>query len=286
MTQMVAVNGVELCVETFGDPADPPVLLIHGGSASMDFWETPFCERLAAASRFVIRYDHRDTGQSVSYEPGKPGYDGMDLATDPLGILDALEIDRAHLVGLSMGGGIAQQLIVDHPERFASVTFIATSPAGPGGPSNPDLPPPSDKLKASFSADAPETDWSDPAAALEAMIEADKLYAGTLPYDEPARRALYSTMMARTKNLASAMTNHWIADSGDGAPIRPRLGGIAAPALVLHGTEDPLFPPAHAEATAREVPNARLVLLEAAGHELPEPTWDIALAEIVAITNG
>ncbi|GAA1565163.1 hypothetical protein GCM10009789_18390 [Kribbella sancticallisti] len=280
--QMVQANGVELCVETFGSQADPAVLLIHGAAASMDFWETPFCERLAAAGRFVIRYDHRDTGQSVSYEPGKPQYDGMDLAADAIGVLDALGIARAHVVGISMGGGIAQRLVLDHPDRVASVTFATTSPGGPGGPSNPDLPPASEKIRAAFSEDAPETDWSDPEAALDALIDAERLFAGTLPYDEPARRRFNRAMMARTKNLASAMTNHWILEGGE--PVRQRLGEIAVPALVLHGTEDPLFPPGHAEAMAREVPGARLVLLEGAGHELPEPTWDVVLREIEAIT--
>ncbi|HET6299282.1 MAG TPA: alpha/beta hydrolase [Kribbella sp.] len=285
MEQMVKVNGVELCVETFGDPAAPPILLIHGASASMDYWETPFCERLAAGPRSVIRYDHRDTGRSVHYEAGKPEYSGDELVSDPLGILDALGIERAHLVGLSMGGGIAQSLVLDHPDRVASVTLAATSPGGPGGPSNPDLPPASDRLKAAFSTDAPPTDWSDPVAALDALVADERLFAGTLPYDAEARRAFILAVMNRTNDLAAAMTNHWILDSS-GAPTRPRLGQIAVPALVLHGTEDPLFPPGHAEAMAREVPGARLVLLEGAGHELPEPTWDVVIPEILAITSA
>ena len=282
---MVKANGVELCVETFGDQTDPAILLIHGASAAMDFWETPFCERLAAGSRFVIRYDHRDTGRSVSYAAGKPEYTGPDLTADAVGILDALGIVRAHVVGLSMGGGIAQRLVILHPERVASVTLISTSPGGPGGPSNPDLPPISDKLQAAFSEDAPLTDWSDPEAALDALIDGERMYGGTLPYDEAARREFYLKMMARTNNLAAAMTNHWILE-GDGEPTRPRLGEIAVPALVLHGTQDPLFPPGHAEAMAREVPGARLVLLEGAGHELPEPVWDVTIPEILAISRS
>ena len=274
------VNGVELCIETFGAAGDPAILLIHGASASMDYWETPFCEQLAATARFVIRYDHRDTGQSVSSEPGEPQYTGRELITDPIGILDALGIAKAHVVGISMGGGIAQEVVLDFPDRVASVTFISTSPTGPGS----ELPPATDKLKAAFAAEAPPTDWSDPEAALDALIEAERLYAGTLPYDEPARRAFNRAMMARTKNLASAMTNHWIVDD-DSEPTRPRLGSIAVPALVLHGTADPMFPPGHAEAMAREVPGARLVLLEGAGHELPEQVWDTAIAEIKAVTS-
>ena len=282
MEQLVRANGVELCVETFGAQTDPAILLIHGASASMDFWETPFCERLAAESRFVIRYDHRDTGRSVSYEAGKPQYSSDDLVADPVGILDALGIDRAHIVGLSMGGGMAQILVLDYPDRVASVTFIATSPIATATPV--DLPPMADRLKEAFAADKPATDWSDPEAALDAFIADEQLYAGTFPYDEAARRELVARMIARTNNLAAAMTNHGILISSERDDWD--LSDIAVPALVLHGTEDPLFPPAHGEALAREVPGARLVLLEGAGHELPHQVWDQAIAEIVAISES
>jgi pimeloyl-ACP methyl ester carboxylesterase len=281
MEQLLQANGVELCVETFGARTDPAILLIHGASASMDFWETPFCERLAAESRFVIRYDHRDTGRSVSYEAGKPQYSSDDLVADPVGILDALGIDRAHIVGLSMGGGMAQTLVLDFPDRVASVTFISTSPIATANPV--DLPPMADRLKEAFATDKPATDWSDPEAALDAFIEDERLYSGTFPYDEAARRELVARMIARTNNLAAAMTNHWILEGG-GVGDRS-LGDIAVPALVLHGTEDPMFRPAHGEALAREVPGARLVLLEGAGHELPAQVWDQAITEIVAITR-
>ncbi|WBQ05617.1 alpha/beta fold hydrolase [Kribbella sp. CA-293567] len=275
MTALLPVNGVELCVDTFGSASDPAILLIHGASASMDHWEPAFCRRLADGGRYVVRYDHRDTGESTSYEPGNPQYTGAELVADPLGILDALEISRAHLVGISMGGGIVQELVVEHPDRVASVTFVATSPMGP------DLPPPTDEIKASFSGEAPPTDWSDPEAALDALIRDDRLYAGTLPYDEPARRALYAAALSRATNPA-AMTNHWMLEGGES--VRPRLGEIAVPALVLHGTADPLFPPPHGEALANEVPGARLVLLEGAGHELPPLTWAVAVPEILAIS--
>src|SRR5436309_2177193 len=126
--KFVQVNGVDLCVETFGDPADPAILLIMGGGASMDWWEDEFCERLAAGLRFVIRYDHRDTGQSVGYEPGSPGYTSWDLVTDAVGLLDAFGLASAHIVGLSMGGGIAQTLALDYSSRVASLTLMSTSP--------------------------------------------------------------------------------------------------------------------------------------------------------------
>ena len=128
-------------------PLDPAVLLIIGTAGSMDRWEEPFCERLAAAGRFVIRYDHRDTGGSTTYPPGEPGYTSDALFADPLGILDHLGVERAHLVGLSMGGAIAQWIAIDDPERVLSLTLMSTSPVGTGGAA---LPPVSDELRAAF----------------------------------------------------------------------------------------------------------------------------------------
>src|SRR3954451_12875306 len=102
--RMVEANGVELCTESFGDPADPPILLIMGIGASMLWWEEDFCRLLADGGRFVIRYDHRDTGRSATYECGRPGYSGADLAADAVRVLDAYEIPVAYLVGVSAGG--------------------------------------------------------------------------------------------------------------------------------------------------------------------------------------
>lgn len=105
--RIMDVNGVDLCVDTTGDPADPAILLISGMGGSMDWWEEEFCQRLAAGGRFVIRYDHRDTGRSVSYPAGAPGYTGADLAADVVGVLEALGRRSAHLTGISMGGALA-----------------------------------------------------------------------------------------------------------------------------------------------------------------------------------
>ena len=97
--RIIEVNGVDLCVDTAGDAADPAILLISGMGGSMDWWEEEFCQRLAGGGRFVIRYDHRDTGRSVSYPAGAPGYTGADLAADVVGVLDALGRRSAHLAG-------------------------------------------------------------------------------------------------------------------------------------------------------------------------------------------
>src|SRR5919204_4580171 len=121
---MIETSGVELCTEPFGDPGDTPILLIMGVGASMLWWEEGFCRMLAERGRFVIRYDHRDTGRSVIYEPGKPGYTGGDLVADAAGVLDAYEIPAGHLVGVSAGGAFGQLLALDFPERVLSLVLI------------------------------------------------------------------------------------------------------------------------------------------------------------------
>src|SRR5207249_9588593 len=100
---MIEVSGVELCTDAFGDPADPPILLVMGIGASMLWWEEGFCRMLADGGRFVIRYDHRDSGRSVTYEPGHPEYTGAGLVADAVGVLDAYELQSAHVVGVSAG---------------------------------------------------------------------------------------------------------------------------------------------------------------------------------------
>jgi pimeloyl-ACP methyl ester carboxylesterase len=271
---MVLANGVELCVQTFGDPESPAILLIGGAATSMDWWEEEFCERLASGPRFVIRYDLRDTGQSVSYERGAPQYGGPDLVTDAVGLLDALRLARAHVVGMSMGGGIAQRLALDHADRVASLTLIATSPGGA------DLPPMSDELRAWFEEPPPEPDWSDRQAVVDYIVEDLRQHAGTLPFDEEEMRAFAGRIVDRTVNIASSMKNHYLLEGDE--PVGPRLGELTAPTLVLHGTEDPLFPYGHAEALAAEIPGARLLPLEGMGHELPpRPIWDQVVAAIL-----
>src|SRR4051812_23759529 len=110
MQQQLEANGVNLCAETFGDNSHPALLLVSGATASMDGWRTEFCRRLAEGGRHVIRYDHRDTGQSAHSKPGAPDYTGPDLVADLAGVLDALGIESAHIAGISMGGGLGQAL--------------------------------------------------------------------------------------------------------------------------------------------------------------------------------
>jgi pimeloyl-ACP methyl ester carboxylesterase len=277
--QMVDVNGVQLCAQTFGRADDPAVLLVMGLSASMLHWEDEFCERLAAGSRFVIRYDHRDTGRSVAYPPGAPGYTGDDLDADAAGLIDALGVSPAHIVGFSAGGGIAQVLALDYPDRVASLTLISTSP-GTGA----DLPGMSDELRTHFGDPPSDPDWSDRQAVIDYLVEDERVYAArSRRFEEAERRQLAERSFDRTTDMAASMKNHWLL-TDDGEGWRERLGEIRVPTLILHGTEDPFFAIGHALALEREIPGARLVRVERMGHELPRAAWDVLVPEILQHT--
>jgi pimeloyl-ACP methyl ester carboxylesterase len=182
-------------------------------------------------------------------------------------------------VGQSSGGAMAQVMALDHPQRVASLTLIATSPAGP----EPDLPPMTDEARAAFGAIA-EPDWSDREAVIDYLTEQWRAGAGrSRPFDEQGTRALSARVVDRTRNIESSLRNHYAAEGGE--RWRERLAGLATPTLVVHGTEDPLFPLGHGEALAREIPGAELLALEGAGHELPRRDWDIVVPAILAHTS-
>ncbi|WP_216587372.1 alpha/beta fold hydrolase [Streptomyces brasiliscabiei] len=261
--QLVEINDVELCVETFGNPANPAVLLIDGATASMLWWETDLCERIAHGGRFVIRYDNRDTGRSTSYPPGRPGYAYTDLARDALGVLDALHVERAHVVCRSMSGGIGLILGVDHPDRVESLTFVSTSTGADG------LPPPSDQLADGIPA---EPDPADSDAVVDYVVASAQACSGGSPYfDETATRALVERDVARTRHIASTLVNHY-AMTFEGSSRD--FGSLKAPTLVVHGDHDPVLPLPHGHALRDAVPGAELLILEGAGHDLPRPLWD------------
>jgi pimeloyl-ACP methyl ester carboxylesterase len=277
---MVRANEVDLCVETFGDPEAPTVLLISGATASMDWWDADFCWRLASGGRFVVRYDHRDTGRSANYPPGAPGYTGPGLVGDAAGLIDALGRGHAHVVGLSMGGGIAQYLAIKHPDRVESLTLMSTSP----GPAD-DLPPMDDRLKAAFADPAPEPDWTDRNAVVEYLVDGQRPFAGSDSFDEAYVREVVRRVVDRTVSLESSAKNHWLVEGGE--DLRPRLGEVTAPTLVIHGTEDPFFPPGHAVALAREITGAELLLLDGLGHQAPpRSTWDLVVPAILRHTGA
>jgi pimeloyl-ACP methyl ester carboxylesterase len=274
-------DDVEICSQTFGDPGDPPVLLIMGATASMLWWPEAFCERLANARRFVIRYDNRDTGRSTGYEPGTARYAMDDLAGDAVAVLDEHGIERAHVVGMSMGGAIAQIVALAYPERVASVTAISTTAVGA---EDPDLPGPSAEY-IEFAAAFDDLDWSDTRALADLLVRDSRELAGTRhPFDEAAARELVTRDLERATD-PRRLQNHG-AIGGEEERWAGRVGEIAAPLLVIHGTADPIFPHAHGVALAEAVPGARLVTIERGGHELHEGDWDQILGAIVAHTEA
>jgi pimeloyl-ACP methyl ester carboxylesterase len=278
MERMIETNGVELCTEPFGDPAHPPILLIMGMGASMIWWEDDFCRMLADGDRFVIRYDHRDTGRSTAYEPGRPGYGSGDLVSDAAGVLDAYEIPAAHVVGLSMGGGIAQLLALDFADRVASLVLISTSPAVPG---DRGLPPATEEY-ARFAAGA-EVDWSDVDSVIQYVIDDSRALAGgERSFDLASTRKLATRDVQRARNFASAQ-NHGMLPEDE--RLREPISSIGAPTLVIHGTADPLFQLAHGEALADEIPNASLLVLEGAGHGIGRADWDAVVGAILEHTR-
>jgi pimeloyl-ACP methyl ester carboxylesterase len=282
---MMAVNGVDLCVDTIGDARDPAILLIAGAGSSMDGWEDEFCRRLADGGRYVIRYDSRDTGESVTGPAGTPAYTGADLAADVAGVLDALELRSAHLAGISMGGGLAQYVAVDHPDRVDSLVLISTTLALPGGPEMSQLPAMSDKLRTYFAKPPPEPDWSDHRAVIEHLVDFERRLSGPGYFDEPHVRRLVQRVVRRSKDMAASLTNHWRVE--DGKPPQGGPADVLAPTLIIHGTADPLFPYGHAEVLADEIPDTTLLPLPGVGHQAPpRPLWPTVIPAILRHTSG
>jgi pimeloyl-ACP methyl ester carboxylesterase len=275
--RMIEANGVELCTEAFGDPANPPVLLIMGTGASMLWWEEGFCRMLADGGRFVIRYDHRDTGRSVTYEPGRPEYTGADLIADAAGVLDAHELPAAHVVGVSAGGAFAQLLALEFPDRVLSLVLISTSPAVRV---ERKLPPPTEEF-GRFASTA-QVDWSDADSVIEYLVDYSRVLAGgRRRFDETAARDLMRREVERARDFASRRNHDLIPENGR---RRKPLSSIDVPTLVIHGTADPMFPIGHGEALAEEIPGASLLRLRGAGHGLERTDWETSVRAILEHT--
>jgi pimeloyl-ACP methyl ester carboxylesterase len=276
--RMITVRGVQLCAESFGEPGAPPLLLMMGNGASMLWWDDDLCRMLAAGGRFVVRYDQRDTGRSVTYEPGHPGYDAGDLLDDAVGVLDAFDIEAAHLVGVSSGGGLAQELALDHPDRVHSLTLISTTFAVSSH--GRDLPGPTAEFIRFVQAAGP--DWTDDDAVVDYLVAyAEMLTGGRRPFPEQEVREMVETDVRRAHSPASVQNHDLLADP---PRDRPPLASIRVPTLVVHGAADPMFPLAHGEALAEEIPDAELLVLPDAGHGVERADWDALVAAIVEHT--
>ena len=271
-------GSVEICTEAFGDPGDPAALLIMGATASMLWWPEDFCEALSEAGLFVIRYDNRDTGRSTTGPAGKPAYTTDDMADDATAVLDGYGVARAHVIGMSLGGMIAQLVALKAPERVKSLTAISSSAFDED---DPDLPPMDRKFMAHF-ARLDALDWSDRDAVVAFQVESARLSANADDrFDAAEATALAEREFGRARDPRSAM-NHGQLTGGQA--FAGRLREIEAPALVIHGAKDPILSLAGARKLAAGLPHARLSVLEG-GHELNRADWPLIIAEIKALTD-
>jgi pimeloyl-ACP methyl ester carboxylesterase len=263
----VTANDVALGIESFGDDHAPLILL--AGGTTMLSWPDALCERLAAGGRRVVRYDLRDSGASATADPEAPGYTLRDLAADAAALVHALGGGPAHLAGIGVGGMVAMVAALDHPGVFSALTLAGTRAVAPG-PVDDDLPDHDEATMGRLFALA-MPDWTDRAAVAEFSAAGAEI----LGDDPVAARAIAARIWDRTPGTAPAvqMANQlgMVFAKLDCAPRwRERLGEIAVPTLVVHGRRDPFFPVGNGEALAREIPGARLLVLEDAATAVPD----------------
>ena len=260
-------SGWELYAETFGSPADPAIVLLHGGGSSMMAWDAELCEALAGRGRFVVRLDARHAGRSASRDERSTTHD---LAGDVVALLDALELPAATLAGVSLGGNTAQIVAVEHPERVSGLVLISTTPIGD------DLPGPAEGL---FADEPAPPDWSDRDAVVRYLVELERPWCGSR-FDEELMTRIAERSVDHAPDIAVQLTR----SAEFGPSVRERLPEIRVPTVVVHGTEDPMFPLAHGEALAAAIPGARLVALEGVGHaHVPRDEWPALVAAITSL---
>jgi pimeloyl-ACP methyl ester carboxylesterase len=263
----VDANGVTLGIESFGDDDAPLVLL--AGETTMLSWPGALCERLAAAGRRVVRYDLRDSGESTTANLKAPAYTLRDLATDAAALAHALGGGPAHLAGIGVSGMVAQVAALDHPGAFSALTLAGTRSVAPGPPDD-DLPDHDQATMRRLFAQ-PMPDWTD----REAVANFAAARAEILGDDPVAARSIAARIWDRTPGTAPPvqMANQMstVFSKLNCKPRwRERLPEIEVPTLVVHGRRDPFFPVGNGEAIAREIPGARLLVLEEAATAIPD----------------
>jgi len=289
----VQANGIELVYDTFGDPDAPPMLLIMGLGCQMIDWKDEFCTLLAGRGFYVIRFDNRDVGRSTTFEEaGHPRIDALveaaqrgepiegpyllsDLVADTVGLLDALGVEETHVVGLSMGGMIAQLLAAGHPDRVLTLTSIMSSTGEPGLP-----------------ASTPEA-WACLTAPLETALEPFvgqyiskwRVYAGPkYPIEPGAAREHAARLFER--GIHPAGRDRQLAAILASGSRREALASVKAPALVIHGDCDPVVPVEGGIATANAIDGAELLVIEGMGHDLARGLWPQVVDAIARHATG
>jgi pimeloyl-ACP methyl ester carboxylesterase len=280
VTTTVEANGVTLGVEHFGDSAAPLVLCV--GGPTMLSWPDTLCDSLARGGCHVVRYDLRDCGASTTVDPEAPAYTLRDLAADAAALARELDERPAHLGGIGVGGMVAQVAALDHPEAFAALTLVGTRPVAPG-PADQDLPD-HDTVTMGRLLSRSTPDWSDRDAVTEYAAQGAEILR-----DDPAAASLTAgRVWDRTPSTLPAvqMANQLgvMFGSLDCEPRwRERLGEIAMPTLVVHGRHDPFFPVGNGEALAREIPRARMLILEHASRAIPDAATDEVAAAMLRL---
>jgi pimeloyl-ACP methyl ester carboxylesterase len=274
--QFARVGDVELCYETFGDRADPAMLLVMGLGTQMIGWPDEFCLELSCRGHFVIRYDNRDSGRSTHFHDTPPptprelvtrrfknlAYTLDDLADDGFGLLDELGIAKAHVVGASMGGMIAQVMAVRHADRVLSLTSIMST-TGARHVGNPGL-----KVYPFFLGRPPR----DKQGYIERVEKIFGLVGspGFERNDDELRRL---AALSYDRDPSAAGTPRQLAAILAGGNRTKDVRRIKAPTLVIHGTKDKMVARSGGKATARAIPGAKLMLIEGMGHDLPRGAW-------------
>jgi pimeloyl-ACP methyl ester carboxylesterase len=274
--QFATVGDLTICYETFGDPADETVLLIMGLASQMIHWDERFCRLLVDRGFHVVRFDNRDSGRSSRVNGRPPGLKDMvlrnpkaatytlsDMAADAVGVLDHLGIARAHVVGASMGGMIAQTVAIEHPDRVLSLVSIMSNTGGrfTGQPAFTILPvflrrPPRDR-----------EGYVDHVVTLFGKI-------GSPGFQHDEARLRRHAELAYDRGVSAAGNGRQIAAILADRDRGKRLEAVRVPTLVVHGTKDPLVHVSGGRATAKAVPGAQLMLIDGMGHDLPQDAWE------------
>jgi pimeloyl-ACP methyl ester carboxylesterase len=268
-------RGVTLCYETFGEPADPPIVLIMGLATQMIAWNDEYCRSLAERGFYVVRFDNRDIGHSTHFDFRAPSmrqlvsrrfgpeqYDLGDMAEDTYRLIRELELDPAHVVGASMGGMIAQTLAARNPEAVRSLVSIMST-TGSRRVGNP-----APQVYRSFLAPRP----SDPEELVEMAANFFALIGSPPPNQDLDR------LRAMTRLSVERNHDRWAGARQLGAILKSgnrtrELRRITAPTLVIHGNRDRLINVSGGRATARAIPGAKLVVIDGMGHDLPKTFW-------------
>jgi pimeloyl-ACP methyl ester carboxylesterase len=281
--QFADLGEISLCYETFGDPSDQTILLIMGLATQMIAWRDDFCQELADAGFQVVRFDNRDCGRSTHLDAKPPtigqllrrdkraaAYTLADMAGDAAGLLDHLGVERAHIVGASMGGMIAQTLAIRHPERVISLTSIMSN-TGARLTGQPALVAYPVLLK---TAPDDRERFADHIVKLYATVGSPGFERDDEDLRDLARRSY-------DRSYSPASSARQLAAIVASPPRARDLRLLSVPALVIHGTKDKLVRPSGGRATARAIPGAKLLKIEGMGHDLPRGAWTRIIGAIV-----